>query len=371
MRPMVTIPVVAFLVLMAILLVPVPNGPIPSAHATHGGDILCPSLPDPVHDGTVMRGEYAENFFDSRTKTLVYFNCKQDANRTMHLALVSPQHEWTEIRFQATNEWNGNFNAIRVSMSGSSAMALDGFIDGNAPSFVEDQAIGGTDDVVGLVGATGPNQYVYEFAFPLLSSDSYDSQLTVNGSFAFQLVLGNGDASAESEPRFLQIGQGPTMGLWTSVELSLPEGNLPGDPAEMLVSLRDNRSRPLAFRPVSVFVRTTFGFLDVETVLTNEQGLASVLYAPREAGSYLVGAAFEGESGFLASVSWLRLALSSPTQELTILPSGDLIVRAVIVLILGGVWGAYAYTVLLVRQAIRSKEGQSAGTKAARSRISK
>ncbi len=363
MRSMVTVLVLASFLLLVALLTPMPNSPIPAASATHGGDILCPSRPDPIHDGTILPEEYAENFFDPRTKTLIYFNCKQDANRTMHLALVSPRNEWTEIRFQATNEWNGNFNAIRVSMSGPSAEGLDGFVEGTAPGFVDDQTLGGTYDVAGLVGAMGRDSYIYEFAVPLLSSDSYDSQLTVNGSFAFQLVLGNGETSAESEPQFLQIGQLPASGLWTSVELSLPEGNLPEDAAEMLVSLRDNRSRPLAFRPVSVFVRTTFGFLDVETVLTNEQGVASVLYAPREAGSYLVGAAFGGESGFLASVSWLQLVLSSPTSDLTILPSGDLMVRAVIVLVVGGVWGAYAYSVLVVRQALRSKEGQPVGKK--------
>ncbi len=362
MRRTVAIPVLASFLLTAVLLALVPNGPVHLADATHEGDILCPSRPDPVHDGTITPDEYAENFFDPHTKTLVYFNCKQDANRTMHLALFTPRYEWTEFRFQATNEWNGDFNVVRVSMAGPTAEGLDGFIDGNAPDFVEDLAVGGTHDVAGLVGAASSDHYIYEFELPLLSSDSYDSQLTVNGSFAFQLVLGSGETSAESELRFLQIGQPPASGLWTSVELSLPEGNIPESDAEMLVSLRDNRSRPMPFRPVSVFVETTFGFLDIETVLTNEQGVASVLYAPREAGSYLVGAAFEGESGFLASVSWLKLELSSHPAELTIIPSGDLMVRAVVVLVVGGVWGAYAYSILVVRQALRSKEGRSVGT---------
>lgn len=357
MRAAVTIPFLAAVLLMAMVLMPLPNGPVHSANATHDGDILCPSRPDPVHDGVVQPDEYSENYFDPRTKILVYFNCKQDANRTMHMALISPGDDWTEVRFQATNVWNGDFNAVRVFMSGPSAEGLDGFIDGSAASFVEDQTVGGTYDVEGLVGASGSDHYIYEFAFPLLSSDSFDSQLTVNGSFAFQLVLGNGDAIAESEPQFLQIGQFPTRGLWTSVELSLPEGNIPVDSAEIVVSLRDNRSRPLAFRPVSVFVQTTFGFLDVETVLTNEQGVASVLYAPREEGSYMIGAAFGGESGFLASVTWLQLVLSPLAPELNLFPSGDLMVRAVIVLIVGGVWGAYAYSVLVVRQALRHSKG--------------
>ncbi len=357
MRTVMTIPLLIALLLMALVSMQVPNGPVQSADATHGGDILCPSRPDPVHDGVVGPDEYSENYFDPRTKILVYFNCKQDANRTMHVALVSPGDEWTEVRFQATDVWNGDFNAVRVFMSGPSAEGVDGFIAGGEATFVDDQALGGTYDVVGLVGAPGSDHYIYEFAFPLLSSDSYDSQLTVNGSFAFRLVLGKGEAFVESEPQFLQIGQFPTRGLWTSVELSLPEGTVLVESAEILVSLRDNRSRPLAFRAVSIFVQTTFGFLDVGTVLTNEQGVGSVLYAPLEEGSYTIGAAFEGESGFLASVTWLRLVLLPLSQELNIFPSGDLIVRAVIVLIVGGVWGAYGYSVLVVRQALRHSKG--------------
>ncbi len=347
--------VAALLVSLAILLLP--GGPVSVTEATHAGDIVCPSGPYPEHDGALRQGEYSESFFDSKTKILIYFTCFEDRNRTMHLALVSPGDQWTEVRFQATDEWNGDFNVVRVALTGPSGEAVDGFFDGDEASFVEDTSVGGTYDVENLVSARRGDQYVHEFAMPLFSADPFDSQLTVNGSFAFQLVYRDGASVTESEIRFLQIGQLPPEGQWTSMELSLPEGNAPAEPAEVIVTLRDNRSRPLAFRPVSVFVQTAFGFLDLGREPTSEQGIASFEYAPREGETYLIGAAFEGERGYLASVVWLRLVLTPTTPELSLFPRDVLVIQGVIVLVMGGIWAAYAYSILILRQALRPPKG--------------
>jgi hypothetical protein len=344
------------LVFLAILLVP--DGPVSLADATHDGDIVCPGGPDPEHDGALARGEYTESFFDPKTKILIYFTCLEDPDRTMHLGLVSPGDQWTEVRFQATDVWNGVFNVVRVAPTGPSGEAIDGFLDGAETGFVEDSSVGGTHDVEDLFSARRGDHYVHEFAIPLLSADPFDSQLTVNGSFAFQLVYRDGAQVAESETRFLQIGQLPAEGQWTTLELSLPEGNEPAEPVEVIVTLRDNRSRPLAFRPISVFVQTAFGFLDLGNELTSEQGIASFEYAPLGGETYLIGAAFEGERGHLASVVWLQLVLTPATPDLSLFPRDVLIVQAVIVLVVGGIWASYVYSLVILRQVLRPPKGE-------------
>jgi len=351
----------AALIFLVVLVLPGPTDLAPGAQATHEGDIMCPSTPVPVHDGFLQPGEYRESFFDPKTKVLLYFNCVQDANRTFHVGLATPWDEWTDLRFQATDVWNGDFNVVRVSMKGESAEALDGFMWGAGPNFAEDISVGGSHDIAGLVGRLSSDYYVYEFAFPLLSSDAYDSQLTINGSFYFQLAYATEMATfLESDAHFIQIGQVPSGSRWTSLDLSLPQGNVALEAAEILVGLRDDRFRPMAFMPISVFVRTTFGFLDLGTVLTNEDGLASVPYAPRDEGAYIVGAAFEGERGYLASASWRSLVLTPVPASPTLLPRDLLVIQTLIVLVVGSVWATYAYSLFIVWQGLRaSREASS------------
>ncbi len=347
--------------LLGLITLPGPADLAGPAQATHRGDIECPTSPLPEPDGSVSPGEYLENFFDPLTKTLIYFTCGLDAGRTMHTAVITPWAGWTELRFQAADEWNGQYNVVRVSMPEDTVEAVDGFLAGADSAFANDLTLGGTNDVLNVAAGRGSESYVYEFSFPLLSADSFDSRLRSNGSFSFQVAHASESFTVlESEPHFLQIGQFPAQGRWTSVEMSVPAGNEPLNDSEIVVTLRDDRSRPLAFRPLSVFAQTTFGFLDLGSVLTNEQGLASVTYMPRDEGEYLVGAAFAGEEGYLASVEWMPLVLTSAPPPTSLLPRDRLVIQTLIILVVGGVWITYGYSLLIVRQAVRG-EGEEAG----------
>ncbi|MFQ6013307.1 MAG: hypothetical protein ACE5LS_06660 [Thermoplasmata archaeon] len=349
------------LLIGALLVLPAPVDIAPGAQASHRGDILCPAGAQPTGDGVLAPEEYMENFFDPQTKTLVSFHCLEDANRTMHVGLISPWPGWTELRFQATDEWNGSYNVVRLSMAGGEVVALDGYRGATTP-FVDDLTLGGTYDVIGAAGASGSEHQIYEFAFPLFSNDVYDSRLTLNGSFYFQLAYATDEGPfMESQPHFIQIGQFPTPGTPTSLELTPPPGNVALEVAEVLVTLRDERGQPLSLRPVSAFVRTTFGFLDLGISSTNAQGVASFDYAPRDGGSFLMGAAFPGEDGHLASVSWVSLVVSAVGEGLSLLPRDLLVIQTLIVLVVGLVWGTYGYSLFLVRQALRApqQEGRS------------
>ncbi|MEK6851869.1 MAG: hypothetical protein AABY30_04950, partial [Candidatus Thermoplasmatota archaeon] len=272
-----------------------------------------------------------------------------------HVALVTPWAHWTELRVQAVEAWNGDLNVIRTSMDA----VADGFANSTSTRFVDDLDLGGSYDVDNPVAKQVGDVYVYEFGLPLLSQDSYDCQLAGNGSFYFQLAYvtvagmdGQESALVESDPQIIRIGHGPREGLATSVELSLPPGNEAGEASEIIVGVRDETDAPLAARPVSVFARTAFGFLDLGTAYTNEQGVASVEYAPLGEGEFLIGAAFAGGPDLLASVSWLRLVVG-PDGASVASPQELRFIETVITLVLGGVWMTFGYSFYLVRTALR------------------
>ncbi len=355
--------------LLLVFLSPGP-GPAGVVRADHTGEVVCPEDPPPVHDGAIRPGEYSENFFDPTTKVIVYFDCMANMDRTMHVALVSPWSEWTELRIQAAEAWNGDMNVVRTTMSGQSAAVSDGFLNGTTAQYVDDVSAGGTNDVRDPVGNRSGDAIVYEFGLPLLSRDTYDCQLTGNGSFYFQLayVMTGGPMPQESsivasDPHVIRIGTGTMSGSDTSVEISLPKGTPPGSPSEILVGLRNDTNRPLPSLPVSVFAQTAFGFLELGTAYTNEQGVAAVEYATLGAGEFLIGAAFAGGSNRLASVAWMRLVVPPAVGDASALPRGLLVLQSIIVIVLGGVWLTYGYAFFVVRSAMREPRRPRDATK--------
>lgn len=367
MKTAASVLLLAATVLLAALSLPgVSTQPV---RADHDGELKCPTLAEPLHDGVISPGEYTENFFDSVTKVLVYFYCADDAERIMHVALVTPWAEWTEIRIQAVEAWNGDLNVVRASYRDSALDVEDGFLNGTTAQYVSDLSVGGSQDVFDPVGQKAGEGYVYEFGVPLLSPDGYDSQLVDSGSFYFQLAyvtLSGASTEAlvvESPQWTIHLGTNPVSGNDTNLEVSLPTGQGPTQAAEVIVGLKDRTGAPLSFRPVEVFAQTVFGFLDLGTVYTNEQGVGAVEYAPRDEGQFLVGASFAGADGYLASVSWTSLVVVVPDSGPSYIPRGLLFIQAVIALVLGGVWATYAYSVFLVRQAMREPAVESRGNR--------
>lgn len=353
-----------FLLLLLAILVPVPgfDEVAPLVRADHTGEMECRPSTQPLHDGVIEPGEYDENFFDPATKILVYFECSEDANRTMHIGMVTPWEGWTEVRLQSLEVWNGDFNAVRVTHEDTGVQVLDGHLSISDPSFVHDLDVGGSSDIADPVALRKGDHYVYEFAVPLSSDDVFDCQLSGLGSFFFQLAYATyseGEAVLESNPRLIRFGTEPITGKFSALELSLPEGNPPLGSSEILVTVRDENNTPLPQRSLSVFVQTAFGFLELGSTTTNAQGIASVEYAPRDEGEYLIGAAFLGGQGYLASVEWLRLVVVVPAPDPGILPRDVVIIQAILVAVVGGIWAAYAYSFFSLRLALREPETQT------------
>ncbi len=220
---------------------------------------------------------------------------------------------------------------------------------------------------------------VYEFAVPLLSPDPADSQLRSNGPFYFAVEANLLNSDLESDPvmvsemQTLVLQSSPSLGIWTSVELSVA-ASAPRTESRLLLSLRNEQGYPLPGMSLEVFVRTTFDFLDLGSVVTNDQGVAEVTYVSLGAGTFVVGAAYAGGGGFLASAAWRFLEVAETVGGGDLgsgfLGQGGVLelrpIEAIIVVVVGGVWATYAYAVFVTWQALRSERRREAGSRGPR-----
>jgi len=340
------------------------------AVGTHYGVVECAEVGNPVSDGTIAPDEYDESYFDKTTKILVYFTCENTTGRQLHVGIVAPGEGWVGLQIQARDSWDGTLNEVRLSRvpSSDSVQVADGLRNATLGTFESDASLGGSVDVlnatVGIAGAA----VVYEFCVLLQSSDPNDSQLSSNGPFYFALADNpydpdlNSEAMSESELQSLVLQTDLSVGEWTEVEISLAPSE-PAADSKMLVALRDGFGYPLPGRGLDVFVQTTFGFLDLGPVTTNDQGVVEVGYAPRDQGTYIVGAAYAGGDGFLGSVAWRTLDISPGYggEDLSLGPADPVFdlnarpIQAIIVVVVGGVWATYAYAIFVIRQTLRAK----------------
>ncbi|MFQ5838934.1 MAG: hypothetical protein ACE5HJ_09195 [Thermoplasmata archaeon] len=344
------------LALLIGILVPLstsPWAPVETAVAAPNTVIHCSSATRVVQDGVITQGEYSGSYFDTTTKVLVYFDCEGTTNRTLHVAMVSPWKGWVGLLLQASEVWNGDMNVVRVSLGeGITPAFFDGYLNSTSGRELEDVQQGGTNDVHHLAAVRTDEITVYEFALPLSSSDTYDSQLSGNGPFYFQLEYNAFDVGLQSNatgvslPQTIETRPNHSHGEWSNLELSLSVKDNPSIETQILLVLRNLTGFPVSYAPLQVFVRTAFGFMDLGLVVTNAQGVAEVVYAPRGAGKYLVGAAFEGRDGVLASVGWVTLIVDTPNAALPLMHS-DNIALSLVFLGVGGVWVAYGYALLL------------------------
>jgi len=340
-----------------------------NAAGTHTGIVACGAIGSPVSDGAISPGEYSESYFDSATKALVYFTCDDSPDRLMHVGIVAPGGGWVGLGVQARDVWDGMLNEVRMSrVSSSGALQIeDGLEDVAVGTFVSDSSLGGSDNVLNAAAGTAGAATIYEFALPLKSPDAADSQLQSDGPFYLAIRANPFDSDLRSEAmeaselQTFVVRSDLSQGEWTEVELSVATSE-PMANSRILVSLRDEQGYPIPGMVLEVFVRTTFGFLNLGPVTTNDQGVAEAVYAPRDAGQFVVGAAYPGGNGLLGSAVWgvLEVAATSGGDLGTGLvgEGGTLGLRpieALVVVVVGSVWATYAYALFVVRQTLRSK----------------
>lgn len=353
---------------------PYPLSPTRSAGAWHVGAVECTPAGDPLPDGVIAAGEYGENYFDGVTKILAYVSCDNSTARILHVGLVTPWAGWVGLLVQADDSADGTFNEVRVSYAGLAAAprALDAYRSATGSS-IPDVTLGGSDDVGEVSTGTREEARVFEFSVSLASTDAYDSHLTSTGPYLFALAYNATDADLSSQPtetsevQSFLIGGANPAGSWTTVELVVPASSIPLENASLLVALRDASGYPVPSAQIEIFVKTAFGFFDLGPVVAGEGGVAEVTYTPRDAGTFLIGAAYTGGYGRLASVAWhvLNVGETPPGTQVGLGPfeGGTFELRTtetLIVVVVLGVWATYAYASFVTWIALREPKPRAA-----------
>jgi len=351
-------------VVAVLLFAPAPLAPTRGAVASHAGSAQCFLGGGPASDGVISPGEYGETFFDGVTKILANFHCDASPERLLHVGLVSPWSGWVGLLVQAAEPMDGYANEVRLAYAPNEGglRVQDAYRSIAEPTATADVLLGGRGDVLNVsTGSDGPAR-VFEFAIPLRSSDPYDSYLESEGPFYFafeysaDLVDLDSGATALSSTSF--VVEGVTLtGTWSAVEMAIVPPAAPPEAAQILLDLRDARGFPVPSAQLEVFVQTAFGFYEAGPVYTNEQGVASASFAPRDEGDYLIGAAYTGGYGLLASVAWQTLHVSSEFAGNPDAASlvGLRPVESLIVVIILGVWATYGYAFFVTHQSLRTQ----------------
>ncbi len=349
---------VALVLLLILSSLPSPASPLRRANAWHPGAVVCSSAGNATSDGVIAQGEYGDNYFDPATELLVYFGCDNSTERLLNVGIVSPWAGWVGLLVQASDVWDGRVNEVRVSVDPSSGalQTMDAYGNVTAGTTAPDASLGGMADVRSATMGTLGAARAYEFVVPLNSSDRYDSQLRSSGPFNFALEYNafepdlQSQATGISNLHPLMTGAPAPRAAWTSLEFTAGLSPVSAGTLDFLVTLRDEGGFPIPFVEVEVFVRTAFGMYDAGPTATNEQGVGEVTYAPRDSGTYVLGAAYTGGDGLLASVAWRTVTVGSAYGGggvgLGLFDGGSLELRPVEAIGVGvvlGVWAAYAY----------------------------
>lgn len=347
----------AALLLLALLLVPSAVPPARAAPLSAGTTVACSTSAAPVSDGRISPSEYPSDVFDPATDLLVYLACDNATGRPLHVAVVSPWPGWVGLLVQASETWDANVNEVRLARDPTTGgvRVLDAF--GNATvTGTPDTSAGGTTDVESPTAGTAGAATVFEFSIPLNSTDPHDSRLASIGPFAFALEVNDHDpdlttgATSVSEFAAFVFSAEPLAAEPTTVEFTAGLSTATPGTIGFLVSVRNATGYPLAYALVEAYVETAFGMYDLGPVGTNDQGVGEVSYAPRENGTFVLGAAFAGDDAHLASVEWSALTVGSASGGGSIglgLVGGSVLelspILAAVVVVVLGVWATYAY----------------------------
>ncbi len=350
----------AFILLIAPV---IPWRPLYSSAADTGLAVGCNSTEGVVSEGRILPGEYSESYFDETTKLLAYFSCSDTDGRTLQMAIVSPWEGWVGLLLQASETWNGDMNVVRVSYErGIGPRSYDGYFESASNTERMDVDWGGMTDVYDLTAESNDGVTVYEFAVPLTSDDIFDSHMTGDGFLYFQLAYSGVDVDFKSEAsgtsplNMIQISTQYFPKVWSELQFLPLEGSHERTGTEVLFLLRNDRGFSVPNAMVHVFMKAAFGFAELGVVMTNSQGVARAVLEPRGTGTYLVGAAFEGGQGLLASVVWMTLVLEDTGRALPIVDSGH-IALSLVFLGVAGVWLVYAYALVLAHLATARSRG--------------
>lgn len=146
-------------------------------------------------------------------------------------------------------------------------------------------------------------------------------------------------AAAASAPAPVRAAVDPT-----AIQIVTPSELVAGVQTTLVAHLQDTATAaPVPGGILSFAEKTTFGWLVLGNVTTDDLGEAGVPYEPVHDGTYTIAVAFAGDANYSssnASLALTVLAASSPPPPFL---TTDQVIVLVIVLVVGSVWATYAF----------------------------
>jgi len=341
----------AWLVLLVLLTsLAAPSSPVAvPASATHG-DALEVGFMDSQSrvDGTLGAGEYSHNHTDPDTGITIYV---QYSGNVLGIALESPGLGWVALSLGAVLVGSNVTDVLVFADANGTLLALDEVDHGWERHL--DVTVGGTDDIIATAASTTGSGWRVEFQVPLDSADDNDHHFLANGTYPFSLAY-NASSSDPSTPDtahsmtdlLLHVGPSPDISRAerTAVRASTQE-LIAGQKGTLTGLLKNTSGAPIPDEPIEFYLKTTYGLLYVGLGRTNSLGKAGVVYEPKSSGTWTLNVVFRGTGRYFPSNDTVELTILEAPSSGGFWLTPTLGITAVILLVVGGVWGSYAFVV--------------------------
>jgi len=335
------------LLLLAGFFVAPPSPVAMTAAATHGDVLEVGFMDMPTRvDGVLEAGEYAHNHTDPDTGIAIHV---QYSGNTLGISLETPGVGWVALSLGAVLVGSNVTDVLVFSLENGTLRSLDEVDHGWERHL--DVAVGGTDDIIAAAAATTGAGWRVEFQVPLDSADDNDHHFLPNGTYPFSLAY-NATSPDPSTPDtahsmtdlLLHVGPAPEIYRAERTAVRIPPPKLVAGQKSTLAGILTNTTgTPIPDQPVEFYLKTTFGLLYLGLGRTNSLGKAGVVYEPKSPGTWTLYVAFRGTGRYFPSNETVEVTVLGALEPEASWLSTTLGITAVVFLVVGGVWGAYAF----------------------------
>jgi hypothetical protein len=146
------------------------------------------ALAQPVVDGTIGEGEYANTLTHEASGTVLYWTVDGD---TLYMAYTMPARGWAGIGWGVQTNRKAGFDMQVVTMEGGSPVVLDYFQAAARGEPVLDTEAGGENSFTESIAMHDGGVWTVEFKRPLVTGQETDVDIVPGEPVTFTLGHGN------------------------------------------------------------------------------------------------------------------------------------------------------------------------------------
>ncbi len=151
--------------------------------------LLSLALAQPVADGTIGDGEYANTLVHSESGSTLYWTIEGDQ---LHMGFTIPARGWAGIGWlKAQTNRKAGGDVLIVTMADGAAVGLDMFQESARGEPVLDTDEGGSNAYVELVAVHANDVWTVEFVRPLATGQDTDVDIVPGESMVFMIAYAN------------------------------------------------------------------------------------------------------------------------------------------------------------------------------------